>query len=86
MKQFLLEQLNKLEALEKRADRAEQDYINNPMDEAKEHLFDKWYEREYNQYILLSEAIVNFTNGEIDFNTAKKMVKSERTKLRQILA
>lgn len=37
MKQFLLKQLNKLEALEKSADRAEQDYTNAPMNETKEH-------------------------------------------------
>lgn len=86
MREYLKEQLKKLEQYEKRADKAEREYEADPMNEEKEHLFDKCYEKEYNQYILLAEAIVNFTDNKIDFNTAKKMIQTKRSELFSLLS
>ena len=47
MNEYLKEQLQKLEAFEKKADEAEKAYEADPMNEAKERRFDKWYQREY---------------------------------------
>lgn len=86
MKEFLKEQLKKLEVFEKRADREEEAYIADPMSEAKEKEFDKCYELEYNQYIATAYAIVNFTENKIDFDTAKMMIKTKRAELIALLA
>lgn len=86
MKEFLKEQIKKLEAYEKRADKAEEAYTADFMNVEKEKAFDKAYELEYNQYIATAEAIVNFTDGKIDFNTAKKMIKTKRAELIALLA
>lgn len=86
MKEFLKEQLKKLEQFEKRADAAEKAYEADPMNEAKEKHFDECYRKEFNQYIALAEAIVNFTDGKIDFGTAKKMIQTKRQELRSLLS
>ena len=86
MNEYLKEQLQKLEAFEKKADEAEKAYADDPMNEAKERRFDKWYKREYTQYIALAEAIVNVTSGQIDMNTAKRMIQTKRSELISLLS
>lgn len=86
MKEFLKEQIEKLEVYEKRADKAEAEMLEDYTNEAKEKAFDKAYELEYNQYIATAQAIVNFTENKIDFNTAKKMLKTKRSELIALLA
>ena len=86
MNEYLKEQLKKLEAFEKKADEAEKAYEADPMNEAKERRFDKWYKREYTQYIALAEAIVSATSGQIDMNTAKRMIQTKRSELISLLS
>ena len=86
MNEYLKEQLKKLEAFEKKADESEKAYEADPMNEAKERRFDKWYKREYTQYISLAEAIVNATSGQVDMNTAKRMIQTKRSELISLLS
>ena len=86
MNEYLKEQLQKLEVFEKKADEAEKAYEADPMNKAKERRFHKWYQREYTQYIALAEAIVNATSGQIDMNTAKRMIQTKRSELTSLLS
>lgn len=83
---LLKEQLDRLEKLEKVADEAEKEYQNDFMNEEKEKAFKIAYEKEFAQYISLAKAIVEHTNSEINFDTAKRMIKTKRNELNKILS
>lgn len=83
---LLKEQLDKLEKLEKVADVAEKEYQNDCTNEEKEKAFKAAYEEEFALYISLANAIVEYTNCEINFDTAKKMIKTKRSELNKILS
>lgn len=74
-------QLIELSKLEEITNKAEKAMMEDPMNEAKERLFDKHYKREFDCYIKTSEMITVFTSGKIDMNTAKKLIMTKRSEL-----
>lgn len=83
---ILLEKLQKLERLEEIANHAESDYEREPENTEFEETFDRAYKNEFGAYISLAKYIEYVTGGEIDFNTAKKIIKTKRSELLSILS
>lgn len=83
---ILLEKLQKLEQLEKAADRAESAYELEPGNMVLEKAFDTAYKNEFKAYIEAAKYIEYMTNGNVDFMTAKKLVMAKREELLQLLA
>lgn len=83
---ILLEKLEKLEQLEKVANEAEARYTEEPENAEFEETFDRAYKNEFEAYISLAKYIEYVTGGEIDFNTAKKIINTKRSELLSILS
>ena len=83
---ILLEKLQELERLEEIANHAEADYEREPENAEFEETFDRAYKNEFDAYISLAKYIEYVTVGEIDFNTAKKIIKTKRSELLSILS
>ena len=80
------ELLKNLEIAEVKANEAEFEYEKDYMNEAKEKAFDEAYTKEFNLYIATAKEIVKITNNNIDFMTAKALVKDKRNDLKNLLA
>lgn len=77
--------LAKLEELEQIANHAESDYEADPENAELEATFDRAYKNEFNAYMECVKMIQKISGGKIDFQTAKKIVSTERGKLFEIL-
>ena len=84
-KSQLLIKLELLETYEKQATKAEAAYENAPENIEKEKFFDTCYKKEFNAFIALANAIVNFTDGKVDFQTAKKIIATQKQELYTLL-
>lgn len=82
---ILLEKLQKLEQLEKAADRVESAWEKEPENAELEKAFDAAYRNEFKAYIEAAKYIEYMTNGNVDFMTAKKLVMIKRKELLQLL-
>lgn len=83
---ILLEKLQKLGELEDASNKAEEAYTNEPENEELENDFDVAYKAEYEAYINAAKYIEYITGGEIDFKTAKKIIKTKRSELLSVLS
>ena len=80
------ELLKRLAAAEKAADEADRAYSEAPESAEAEAAFDKAYDEEFKLYMKAAEGIVKMTNGKIDFETAKAMIKTKRSELEALFA
>lgn len=81
----LLKKLKKFEELEAAASEADAAYQADPENAEAEAAFDKAYKKEYQAMEELLNGIVELTNGEIDTETAKRMLFTKRAELKKIL-
>lgn len=81
----LLKKLEKFEELETAANKADEAYQEEPENAAVEAAFDKAYKEEFQAMEELLNGIVEITNGQIDTETAKKMLFTKRAELKKIL-
>lgn len=79
-------ELVKLEELEQIADAAEAEYSKFPEDEEKERAFGEAYQKQYDCFMGISNAIVEMTNGQINIATARAIVSGKRERLKAILS
>lgn len=80
------ELLKRLAIAEKAADEADQAYEADPENTEKEEAFDQAYKAEYDLYMKAAYEIVKITSGQIDFETAKAMIKTKRKELEKLFA
>lgn len=76
-------ELVKLEELEQIADAAEAEYDKFPEDEEKEQAFDEAYQKQYDCFMGISNAIVELTNGKINIATVRSIVNGKREQLKK---
>lgn len=81
----LLKKLEKFEELEAVASKADEAYEAEPENAELEAAFDKAYKEEFQAMEELLNGIVALTNGQIDTETAKKMLFTKRAELKKIL-
>lgn len=81
----LLKKLEKFEELEAVASKADEAYEAEPENAELEAAFDKAYKEEFQAMEELLNGIVVLTNGQIDTETAKKMLFTKRAELKKIL-
>lgn len=77
------ESLDRLEALEKITDGIETKWCDFPENTELENEFDKAYEKEYEEYKVLSMLIADYL--EIDDKTARNMIRTRRNEVKVIL-
>lgn len=80
------ELLKRLAAAEERANEADEAYNADPENAEAEAAFDKAYEEEFKLYMEAAEGIVKMTDGKINFETAKAMIKTKRSELEALFA
>lgn len=80
------ELLRKLAAAEERANKADEAYSADPENLEAEEAFDKAYEEEFKLYMEAAEGIVKISEGKINFETAKAMIKTKRSELEALFA
>lgn len=73
--------LAKLEELEQISNEAEKAYEAEPENAELEAAFDRAYQNEFAAYMECVKLVQKISGGKIDFQTAKKMVSTEREKL-----
>ena len=78
-----LEELTRLEEIANKADAA---YEAEPENEEKEKAFDAAYKAEMDAFTTVSELIVKMSSGQIDIKTARKMVKTKRNEILNLVA
>lgn len=81
----LLKKLEKFEELEAAASKADKAYGAEPENAELEAAFDKEYKKEIQAMKELLHGIAELTNGQIDIETAKKMLFTKRAELKKIL-
>ena len=81
----LLKKLEKFEELEAATSKADEAYEAEPENAELEAVFDKAYKEEFHAMEELLNGIVALTNGQIDTETAKKMLFTKRAELKKIL-
>ena len=81
----LLEKLKKFEELETAANKADAAYQAEPENAEAEAAFDKAYKEEFQAMEDLLNAIEQITNGQINTETAKRMLFTKRAELKKIL-
>lgn len=81
----LLKKLEKFEELETAANKADRAYQKEPENAEAEAAFDKAYKEEFQAMEELLNGIAELTNGQIDTETAKKMLFTKRAELKKIL-
>lgn len=83
------ELLKQLEAAEQEATRLElklgSELENGNFCEATEKAFDEAYKKEFELFTALAKEIVKSSKEKIDFDTARKLIKSKRTELKALL-
>jgi hypothetical protein len=67
------------------ADELEKLYEAEPDNTELETAFDSAYNNNFSDYLTLAQALVNVTNGQIDLNTAKQMIKTQLDRLEKII-
>lgn len=83
MKNIIKTNLEKLTELEKLADQAEHEYIQDSENPEKEKAFDDAYLEECKLYLHVAVQVSSYTGLSVD--TAKKWVKTKREELISIL-
>lgn len=83
---ILLEKLKSLEKFEEIANNAQADYEKELENADYEAAFDIAYKNEFDAFVSLAKYIEYITSGEIDFLTAKKIIKTKRSELLSILS
>lgn len=81
----LLKKLEKFEELEAAASKADKAYGAELENAELEAAFDKEYKKEIQAMKELLHGIAELTNGQIDIETAKKMLFTKRAELKKIL-
>lgn len=76
--------LEKLEALEATADAAEEEMMNNVMNDDKEKAFDEAYKAQYECFMNISCALVELSGGKITIADARAIVNGKRERLKEI--
>ena len=69
----------------KESDAAEKAFEMNPENEENEKVFDLAYEKEFAAFLALANEIQTITKGEINFETAKIMIKTRFEDLKNII-
>lgn len=82
----LKELLKRLEIAEAIANEKERAYEAEPMNEKAEKEFNEAYKKEFDLYVATAKELVKVTNNNIDFMTAKALVKGNRKELKVLLA
>lgn len=82
----LRKRLEELTRLEEIADKADAEYEAEPENEEKEKTFDAAYKAEMDAFMAVSEIIVKMTGGQIDIKTAKRMIKTKRNEILNLVA
>ena len=77
--------LAKLEELEQISTEAEKAYETEPENAELEATFDRAYNNEFAAYMECVKLVQRISGGKIDFQTAKKMISTERGKLFEVL-
>lgn len=72
--------------LEAAADAADLAWEQDPEDENLEAAFDRAYEAQHEALQSLVKEIVSFTNGQINFSTARMMLMSKREELQALIS
>ena len=82
------ELLRKLEIAEQETDKLElmidENLEKDIYIEELEKLYDEAYTKEFNLYITLAKEIEKTSNGKIDFDTAKELIKEKRSELKEL--
>lgn len=81
----LIEKLQKLEKLEQATFAIESALVDDPQNKELEKAFDAAYKVEFATMLNCAKYIECMTSGNIDFNTAKKIVIAKRSELLGIL-
>lgn len=71
--------------LEAAANAADSAWEQDPENEELEAAFDSAYEAEHEALQSLLQEIVSFTNGQINFSTARMMLMSKRSELTALM-
>lgn len=82
----LKKRLEELTRLEEIANKADAEYEAEPENEEMEKAFDEAYKEEFAAFMAVSEMIVKMTSGQIDIKTARKMVKTKRNEILNLVA
>lgn len=82
----LKKRLEELTRLEEIANKADAVYEAEPENKEKEKAFDEAYKAEMDVFMAVSEMIVEITGGQIDSKTARKMVKTKRNEILNLVA
>lgn len=82
----LKKRLEKLTMLEKIANQAENEMMEDPANEEKENAFDEAYKEEFAAFMAVSELIIEMTGGRIDAKTARTMVQTKRNEILSLVA
>ena len=79
------ELLERLNAAEERANKADQAWEQEPESAEKENEFNEAYKEEYKAFEALAAGIVKVTAGKIDRKTAGNMIRMKRNELEALL-
>lgn len=77
--------LNNYKASLNRVNELEKIYETEPDNETVERAYDEAYNKNFNDYVELANAIVKATDNKIDFNTAKTMIVTRLETLEAII-
>jgi len=78
-------ELKSLEELEKASTAADLAYDADPMNPEVEKVFDKAYKAEYESFMKISAALVEFSGGELKISEARAIVSGKREQLKKML-
>jgi len=82
----LKKRLKELTRLEEIAYKADAEYEAEPENKEKEKAFDEAYKAEFIAFMTVSELIVKVSGGQIDIKTARKIVKTKRNEILNLVA
>ena len=85
MMKELIKKLESLKNAEEIANRAEARWEQEPENEVLEKRFDRAYTVEFKCYMECVRLVQTISGGKIDFETAKKLVQTERGELVKLL-
>lgn len=78
-------ELKNLEELEKASTAADLAYDADPMNPEVEKAFDEAYKAEYESFMKISSALVEFSDGELKIAEARTIVSGKREQLKKML-
>ena len=73
-----------LEAAEAKTDMIDSMFDTDPENETLDEIWDKAYKEEHEIFEKLVNAIVEYTNNQIDKKTARKMIISKREEMKAL--